>query len=84
MMEVAVIMFFLGIGFSPDALPPIGENLQNFENVADPLPQALMITAIVIGLSVSAVNIVMVITLFRRFKTTDWNTVKKLSKGESK
>ena len=77
-MEMAAIMFFLSIGFRRGILPPIGVDL-NPEHVADPLPQALMITAIIIGMSVTAVAITMLMTLFRRHKTADWDMIKKKS-----
>jgi len=38
-----------------------------------------MITAIVIGLSVTAVKIIMLITLYRKYGTTDWSQVRKQS-----
>jgi len=79
LMETAVIMFFLGLGYSRGIIPPIGQNLEAAENIADPLPQALMITAIIIGLSITAINITMLITLCRKLKTTDWDTIKKMS-----
>ena len=77
-MEASVIMFFLSLGNRKVMLPPIYSHghLENMEIVADPLPQALMITAIVIGLSVTAVNVIMLITVFRKYGTTDWDTVK--------
>ena len=74
-METAVIMFFLGIGYRSGILPPIGTDLEPYL-IADPLPQALMITAVVIGLSSTAVNIIMFITLFRKYGTANWGTVK--------
>jgi len=77
LMEAAVIMFFLGLGFGEGIRPPIGRNLGVDDFVADPLPQALMITAIIIGLSVTAINITMLITLCRSLKTTDWDVIKK-------
>ena len=73
LMEVAVVVFFLSLGYMDGIKPPIGLNM---ENVADPLPQALVITAIVIGLTVSAVNLTMLISLCRQSKTTDWDIVK--------
>ena len=72
LMEIAVVMFFLGIGFTDSARPPIGQNL---ENAADPLPQALVITAIIIGIAVTAVNLTVLISLYRQNKTTDWDAV---------
>jgi len=75
MKETAVIMFFLTIGYQSGILPPIGVDLDP-SIVADPLPQALMITAVVIGLCSTAVNIVMFITLFRGFGTANWSSAK--------
>jgi len=68
-------MFFLGLGYSSGMLPPIGNEMGT--NVADPLPQALMITAIIIGVAVTAVNMTMLIALSRQFKTTEWDILKK-------
>lgn len=78
-MEVAAIMFFLSIGYRSGIIAPIGPELamlESFEYVADPFPQALMITAIVIGLSVTTILLVMTITITREFQTTDWDTIK--------
>lgn len=74
-LETAVIMFFLGIGYHSGILSPIGADLDP-QAVADPLPQAFMITAVVIGLCGTAVNIIMFITLFRKFGTVHWVTAK--------
>ena len=81
MMEVAVVMFWLTIGFRVGIVPPILGSMEGVpvEYIGDPLAQALMITAIVIGLSVTAVNIIMFLTLYRKYKTTDWDVAKKMS-----
>ncbi|MCL2380231.1 MAG: cation:proton antiporter subunit C [Treponema sp.] len=79
-METAVIMFFLTLGYRAGILAPIGPHLDSvygFEMLADPFPQALMITAIVIGLCVTAVMVIMAITLMRKFNSTDWDTIKR-------
>jgi len=73
-MEMAVIVFFLGVGYVEGVRPPIG---QVMENVADPLPQALVITAIIIGVTVTAVNLTMLISLSHHIKKTDWDSVQK-------
>lgn len=67
-MEVAVIVFFLSIGFGVGVVPPIAPDAYNLENVAAPLTQALMITAVVVGLATTAINITMFITLFRKHR----------------
>ena len=73
LLETSVILFFLSIGHTKTNTPPIGEHLHN---ASDPLPQALVITAIIIGAAVSAVNLIMFISLCRQYKTTDWIIVK--------
>lgn len=73
-MEVAVILFFLTINFTPDSVPPIGtEAVTQF---ADPLPQAIMITAIIIGVGTTAVALTLFITLHHRYGTTNWEKAK--------
>ena len=76
-METAVIMFFLGIGYQAGILPPIGLGLDPAA-VADPLPQAFMITAVVIGLCGTAVNIVMFVTAYRKYGTANWHMAKSM------
>ena len=82
-LEMAVILYWIGLGFRIGMLPPIQDFLyEEMAYVADPLPQALMITAIIIGMAVTATNIIMLITLVRRVKSTDWDTIKAASTEE--
>jgi len=78
-LEMAVIIFWVGLGFRVGIVPPVGDFFTitpEMAYIADPLPQALMITAIIIGVSVTAANIVMLITLVRKVKSTDWHVLK--------
>ena len=74
LMETAIFVFFLNLGFFHGVRPPIGSYI---ESGADPLPQALILTAIIIGMAVTAVNLVMFIALYRQYKTSDWDKIKK-------
>ena len=78
-MEVSVIVFFLSIGFVEGMKPPIG---QEISNAADPLPQALVITAIIIGVALTAVNLTMIISLTRQFNATEWDILKNATHTE--
>ena len=69
-MESAVILFFLSIGRWQDQVPPIGDAA--VENMVDPLPQALMITAIVIGVAITAATLTLYMSLNHQHGTTDW------------
>jgi multicomponent Na+:H+ antiporter subunit C len=77
-MEIAVVMFLLSLGYTRGIIPPIGQTAGEAA-VADPLPQALVITAIIIGVAVTAVNLTMLLGLFRQFKTTQWDALKKMN-----
>ncbi|AKL96413.1 multisubunit sodium/proton antiporter, MrpC subunit [Clostridium aceticum] len=69
-MQSAVILFFITINFTKGAKPPIGVGPHT--HVADPLPQALMLTAIVIGVAVTAVSLTMYIAIYHKYGTTNW------------
>jgi multicomponent Na+:H+ antiporter subunit C len=45
--------------------------------VADPVPQALMITAIVVGISVTALSLTMFVNLHHKYGSSNWNKVKR-------
>ncbi|HAS74174.1 MAG TPA: sodium:proton antiporter [Clostridiales bacterium UBA8960] len=80
-MQAAAILYFLSISHHPLNRAPIGNDLSTYEFVADPIPQALMITAVVIGVSITAVCLTMFVTMYHKYGTTNWNKVKK-KRGE--
>lgn len=82
-MDIGVITFFLGIRFTPGARPPIGEGAAQ-ALTADPVPQALMITAIVIGVAVTAAALMMFSALYHRYGSTNWRTVHRIRQEERK
>ena len=79
-MEMGIILFFLTIHAKTDAKPPIGEQMAQ---AADPIPQALMITAIVIGVAVTAVALVMFIELYHKYGTTNWKKARQMRREEN-
>jgi len=83
MTEAGVVLFFLSIGAAAGILPPIAYHLNEYGNLVDPLPSALMITAIVIGLSVTAIAITMLMTLLRKYRTADWIAVNEAIRQEN-
>ena len=81
MMQTSVIMFWLGVGSRQGVFPPIIGDIAYLEHpeiIADPLPQALMLTAIIIGISVTAINITMLNALFKKYKTVNWGALRGL------
>ena len=85
LMQTAVIMFWLMVGARFGAAPPIigdAACLQYPDAFADPLPQGLMLTAIIIGIAVTTINITMLNALFRKHKTVNWKALRGLAREE--
>ena len=81
-MEHAVNAFFILIGYRISGEAPIleeGTSVTEFVNSAvDPLPQALVITSIVIGLGVVALMVALAVRLYQHYGTFDINEIRKL------
>jgi len=75
-MDAAVILFFLAGGGSGSTAAPIGSEIAS--GAADPIPQALMITAIVIGVAVTAVALTMLIYIHNKYGTSNWEKAGKM------
>jgi len=54
------------------------ENFKNVNKMVDPVPQALVLTAIVIGFGVTAVALALVIRLYRHHGTLNIDEIKNL------
>ncbi|MCL1882422.1 MAG: NADH-quinone oxidoreductase subunit K [Defluviitaleaceae bacterium] len=85
-LQASIVMFWLMIGVSGNVMPepPIIYDvaiLEDLDRIADPLPQAITITTIIIGFSVVAIVITMLNTLYRQYGTTDWKTMEELATG---
>ena len=74
-LQMAIILFFVSINASETAPAPIGRQFISLPT--DPVPHALMITAVVIGISVTAVSLTMFITLYHNYGSTNWNKVRR-------
>ncbi len=77
-MEYAVNLFFTLIGYRNDGTSPI--HSKGFENAVfvDPLPQALVLTAIVIGLGTTALLVSIAVRIYQRYNTFDVRKIRKL------
>lgn len=74
--ESALILLLLFIGYHPQGTVPILD--QSYDLVVDPVPQALALTAIVIGASTTALMLALIIKLYKRYGTLDVSKIKKL------
>ncbi len=77
--ESGIILLFLNLGnFEGGTIPIIGEDVVA---IVDPLPQALMITTIVIGSTVTALALMLCIKLFHHYGSIEWSKI--FGKGDA-
>lgn len=81
-LELGVIFFFLGINYELNQTPPI--ILNQLENPSDPLPQAMMITTIVIGVAVTTITVTLLLIVNRKYNTSSWSKLRFLRQEEDK
>ncbi len=74
--ESALILLLISAGFRPGAAAPILN--QELEQVVDPLPQALALTAIVISASTTAFLLAIIIKIHKRYGTCSIHEIKNL------
>lgn len=76
--EYSMNLFFVLLGYRYHGRAPIDAQAQHVLNMVDPLPQALVLTSIVIGLGITALVISIAIRIYDRYGTFDITKIKKL------
>jgi len=76
--DYSLYLFLILIGYRMQGRSPIHSPVQKIENMVDPLPQALVLTAIVIGLAVLALLISIAVRLYDKYGTFDITKIRKL------
>ncbi|GHT77907.1 cation:proton antiporter [Spirochaetia bacterium] len=70
-MNMAVLLLFIVEGGGLGSQMPIVDSAGEGQHYVDPLPQALMLTAIVVGVCISIVALTLIYRLYRVHKTLD-------------
>ena len=66
MIESSLFLFFIGLMYKKSFLAPIlTSNQQGFTNMNDPIPHAMILTAIVIGMAVLALGVSFAIEYYK-------------------
>jgi len=80
--EYAVNLFLVLLGYRAGGVAPIlseGEKAADLaRHSVDPLPQALILTAIVIGLAITALMVALALRIHERYGTFDLSEIRKL------
>ena len=77
-MEISIFLFFALVGYIDGGIAPIVDPADPVKVYVDPLPQALVLTAIVIGLATTAMLMAVIIRLYRKYGTFDIKEIKNL------
>jgi len=77
-MEYSLYLFLTIIGYIDGGTAPIIDPLKPAARVVDPLPQAFVLTAIVIGLATTALLLAIAIRLYKKYKTFDIDKINTL------
>jgi len=77
-MEYALNLLFVLIGYRAGGRSPIYASDQIVEKMVDPLAQAIVLTAIVIGLSITLLLVAVAIRIYERYGTFDITQINKL------
>jgi multicomponent Na+:H+ antiporter subunit C len=77
-MEFSTFIFFALLGYIDGGVAPIVNPAEPDKIYVDPLPQALVLTAIVIGLATTALLMAVIIRLYRKYGTFDIREMKNL------
>jgi len=79
LIDTGVNLFLVTTGYIRAGTAPIfSEAAAQGETMVDPVPQALVLTAIVIGVSVLALALSLAIRLYRHYGTLDLRKIKEL------
>lgn len=76
--ENAVNLFLILIGYRMQGRAPILAKDQEILNMVDPLPQALVLTTIIIGLALTAVVVSIAIRIYEKYGTFDITKIRRL------
>ena len=77
--EYAVNMFLILIGYRMNGRAPIFEKGQVITNMVDPLPQAMVLTTIVIGLALVFILVALAIRIYEKYGTFDITKIRRLN-----
>lgn len=81
-MDYAINLFFILLGYRKNGIAPIISSTtdinQFVQQSVDPLPQALVLTAIVVGLGVTILMVAICIRLYERYGTFDITEIRRL------
>jgi len=77
-METGVNLLLISVGYVSGKSAPILSEGITPDKAVDPIPQALVLTAIVIGVATTAMALSVVINLYEKYKTLNVEEIRRL------
>ena len=76
-LDTGVYLFLITVGYLKEGTAPIfSKSGLKAENMVDPVPQALVLTAIVIGVAILALALTLAIKLYKHYGTLNLRKIK--------
>jgi len=76
LVNASTILCLVSLGARSDGAPPL-LGISTVQNIVDPLPQAIVLSAIVINFAILALALVFVMLLVERYHTTDSHRIER-------
>ena len=76
--EYAVNLLFILVAYRISGRSPIHSSKELITNMVDPLPQAVVLTSIVIGLASTALLIAIAMRIYEKYQTFDITKIREL------
>jgi multicomponent Na+:H+ antiporter subunit C len=71
--EVGLNLFIISIGFNSEGIVPILNEANKISDFVDPLPQAIVLTSIVIGFGLTAISLLVARNIHNKYGTYNIN-----------
>ncbi|HMQ11294.1 MAG TPA: cation:proton antiporter subunit C [Oligoflexia bacterium] len=82
-MQVSIILFFIAMAYKNRGLAPIGNHIHDISHIINPLPHALMLTAIVVGVATTGLALSLLIRIHGAYGTLDEHELIEKAQKES-
>lgn len=82
-MDTAIYLFLAAKGYiAGRGVPIVVDGVQDVEAYINPIPTGLILTGIVISVSMTAFALALIVRLYKRYETLDFNEIIRLSRQE--
>lgn len=75
--QVGIFLFFISSGYVEGGAPPVAGH--GSETLVSPLPHVLILTAIVVGVSLTAVGLALVVRIYAEYGSLDEDAIREVS-----